>query len=315
MQGRPPPGALKMHPSEQRPRPADEHAPSVRSSTSRYADRVAIACVAGVFLVGFVDYATGTQARIFPLYYLPIAWGALRVSRAFGLLLAALSTTLWAVALHIGHVPWSSGLYGFNILMQLASFALIALLMGDIARRLTLERDLSRRDSLTSLPNGRAFYEMAALLLAGARRSGRPMVLAYIDLDNFKTVNDQSGHLEGDAALRVAAEVLRRETRTSDVVARMGGDEFTVLLPETTAEAARIALARLGRNLATAMEQHSWPITASIGAAAFAHAPDSLETAIHRADQVMYRVKSAGKNRVQVDAVDAEDGTTGSGAR
>jgi predicted signal transduction protein with EAL and GGDEF domain len=168
-----------------------------RPARARRPFAVTAGCVLLVCLIGYLDYATGTEARVFPLYYLPIAAGALLVSRAVGLGLAAFSSIFWVLSMYWGGSTWSIGMFTFNAVTQMASFGLIALLVGSLVRRFEVERDLSRTDALTSLPNGRPFYEIAAVLIAGARRSGRPFTLAYVDLDNFKAVNDARGHLRG----------------------------------------------------------------------------------------------------------------------
>ena len=187
----------------------------------------------------------------------------------------------------------------FNTFTQLSSFVLVALLVGRIGDRLGVERELSRKDNLTSLPNRRAFYELAEVLMAGARRSKRPFTLAYLDLDDFKVVNDQHGHHQGDRALRRAADVIRSATRSSDVVARLGGDEFVVYLPDTDPDAAQPMLERLRESLST--RQDGWPITASIGAVSFLEPPATLEEAVHDVDALMFRAKRAGKNRVLIE--------------
>ena len=259
--------------------------------------------VVGVLLVGWLDLWSGNELRIFPLYYAPIAWVAWRVSRELGVLLALMSSSLWICAMWLGNPPWSIFMYISNGVMQGFSFVLIALLVGHLAHHIEIERKLSRQDSLTDLHNARSFHEMAELLLAGARRSSRPLTLAYLDLDNFKQVNDHHGHMEGDRALIEVARVLRQELRESDVAARLGGDEFAVLLPDTGESAAEVALERLRRHIVAAMRARNWPITTSMGAVAFHSAPASVAEAVHRADELMYRVKAIGKDRLMVESV------------
>ncbi|HTC77354.1 MAG TPA: diguanylate cyclase, partial [Terriglobales bacterium] len=106
-----------------------------------------------------------------------------------------------------------------------------------LAAALAAEKELSRSDPLTGLPNRRAFYEVALAEADRARRYRHPLSLAYLDVDNFKQVNDDYGHDAGDELLVRVAEVLRRNLRNNDIVARLGGDEFAMLLPETPASA------------------------------------------------------------------------------
>jgi len=263
---------------------------------------IAVACVVIICLVAVVDFLTGVEVRIFPLYFLPVALGAWRLSRIVGIMLAVLSSAAWMVSnMAASDHFYRPSVWTVNALVQAMAFVTVAVLIAELRRRLDVERDMGRRDSLTSLSNSRAFYEQAELLLAGARRSGRPFTVAYLDLDNFKTVNDRHGHREGDFALKTAAEILLRHTRASDLVARLGGDEFILYLTDTGPEAAGASLERIRELLAEAMRGKQWPITVSVGALSFTRAPATLERAVQGADSLMYAAKQGGKNRVHIE--------------
>ena len=162
------------------------------------------------------------------------------------------------------------------------------------------EKELARTDMLTGLANRRAFYEALQVERARATRYGRPMTLVYLDLDNFKRVNDTLGHAVGDELLACVADLLRRTLRASDTVGRLGGDEFALLLPETNAQAAEALLQKLGSVLGDTMRAKQWPVTFSMGAAAFLDNPATVEEMIRTADELMYSVKKSGKNRISV---------------
>jgi diguanylate cyclase (GGDEF)-like protein len=121
-----------------------------------------------------------------------------------------------------------------------------------------------------------------------------------MDLDNFKQVNDTRGHASGDDVLRKVGEILVSCLRTSDVAARVGGDEFVILLPDTTAESARIALEKIRARLAEAPDVQAFSVTASIGAVSYAQAPTDITVMIKAADELMYRVKGGGKDGIQI---------------
>ena len=122
----------------------------------------------------------------------------------------------------------------------------------------------------------------------------------YIDLDNFKQVNDSQGHTAGDDLLRAVAQLMKSALRKTDVAARIGGDEFALLLTETGEDEALLALSHLRSKLHAAMSAANWPVTFSVGAVAFITPPASADQAIKLADTAMYEVKQGGKNNLRV---------------
>lgn len=242
---------------------------------------------------------TGIELRVFPLYYLPLSLAAWRLGRTWAMAAAALSAASWLVSNYTAGRTFSAlGIWLFNFVAQGASFAFVGLLIARLKTSLAKERELSRTDSLTSLPNARSFHEQAARVLAVSRRKHLPLTLAYVDLDDFKVVNDTLGHHAGDEILRLVATVLSQSTRASDVTARLGGDEFAVLLAETGAPEAGEILGRLHARVAQALSGADAATTASIGGAVFLSAPESVDAMLRRADAYMYSAKAAGKNRV-----------------
>lgn len=179
-------------------------------------------------------------------------------------------------------------------LAVLAQAVMTAIELRRAVRQLRL---LALTDVLTGLPNRQALLDSLARAIARQRRDGTPFSLLYLDLDGFKAVNDREGHAAGDRALALFAEVLRATLRTADAPARIGGDEFAAVI-EGTAEAALPVAERLRAATEAAMRARGWPITASIGVAAFPVPPEDPARALSAADAGMYAAKSAGKNRV-----------------
>ena len=163
---------------------------------------------------------------------------------------------------------------------------------------LAAERKLARVDPLTGLANRRAFYEGAELERKRCLRHSRPLSVAYVDLDNFKQVNDQMGHDVGDELLVQIGSILQNRLRAEDMAARMGGDEFAILLPENNYETACIAVQKAHRMLTDMAKNNRWPVTFSIGMVTFAHPHGSVEDMLRVADDLMYTVKRNGKNSV-----------------
>lgn len=172
---------------------------------------------------------------------------------------------------------------------------------------LAMEKKLSRLDPLTGLANRRAFYERAEIERKRCIRHKRPLGLAYIDLDNFKQVNDQSGHEVGDQVLVCVAATMQNNLRTEDLVTRLGGDEFALLLPETDGAKASFVIHKLHGLLMSAMLEKGWPITFSIGLVTFEEPAESIDQMVHRADELMYTVKHGGKNRIAILPARNED--------
>jgi len=158
------------------------------------------------------------------------------------------------------------------------------------------ERSQARSDFLTGALNSRAFEQIAAAEIQRSGRYSHPLTLAYIDIDNFKAVNDEFGHSTGDGLLKTIARTISENLRTTDYVARLGGDEFAVLMPETGAEAALMVMARIQALLEEQMREKRWPVTTSIGMVTCLKPPPSTDRLIQMADEQMYACKREGKD-------------------
>lgn len=271
---------------------------------------VALFLLAGIAAVAGIDYITGLEVRIFPLYFLPLMLAAWYFTRTTTLLTALLVTAVWAAALYFGEGDYSEAwIWPVNVIAQGVAFLLVALLFSGLHEGVRREREFARTDPLTHLPNSRSFYERVGSVLAVCRRNSEAATLAYIDLDNFKQVNDRLGHHKGDELLQEVANVMNDVLRNSDVVARMGGDEFIVLLAETDAPEAENALEKLRARIAESPQFVANDVTVSIGAASYSLAPPDITEMIKAADKVMYRVKAAGKNSVVVHDMNSPLGT------
>jgi len=163
------------------------------------------------------------------------------------------------------------------------------------ARMIALAQHRAQHDPLTGLANRSLFMEMAAHNVEASKRTGAPLSVLFIDLDGFKQVNDTLGHEAGDQLLCTVAERLKAAVRSSDVVARMGGDEFAMLLPGVDADASGELAFKLSRSLAEPYEVRgrAMRISASIGAASYPQSGASAHELVNRADESMYRMKSA----------------------
>lgn len=180
----------------------------------------------------------------------------------------------------------------------------------DNALRLKRAEELSVTDDLTQLYNSRYLNQVLRRETKRASRSGRPLSLLFLDLDGFKSINDTHGHLFGSRALVEAAAVIRGSARETDVVARFGGDEFALILPDTGAEGA-FAVGERARNRVAectflAGDGLNIHLTASVGVATLPDVAASAEELVQAADKAMYRVKDSGKNGIQAAAAPAD---------
>jgi diguanylate cyclase (GGDEF)-like protein len=172
----------------------------------------------------------------------------------------------------------------------------------ELAEKIAELERLAHTDCLTSLMNRRAFTQAAHAELARMRRNAKPACVLLLDIDHFKAFNDCCGHDAGDQVLKKMAAILRETTRAADVVARWGGEEFMILLPETdvagaekVAEKCRTAV----QNCPLVCRDHTIGVNITVGVSAIS-APDGIEAAIARADAALYQGKNSGRNQVVV---------------
>jgi diguanylate cyclase (GGDEF)-like protein len=280
---------------------------------------LALLMVLVLALVGLLDYVTGPWMSFALLYVLPVLAAAWWLGRGPALLAAVVSGLAWFEAEAWGHRGESGKTLLWNslsrLLMLVAMAAMVVRIREDRQRLKQMNEQLTgllsgaeklaRTDSLTGLANRRAFLERLGDELARVRRTGGPICIAYLDVDNFKTLNDKKGHLEGDEFLRRIAQAIKDTVRASDVPARLGGDEFAVLF----ADAKRIAVEALAQRLLARVRAlgERYPgldLGASVGMAWFAEPPESAELLLQRADAAMYRAKAEGKHRFALWAGD-----------
>lgn len=261
---------------------------------------VVTGAVATIAVIGWIDRLTGVGLSLSLFYLVPIATVAWMFGRRTGLAMAALGTLVAAVgdlfmAGHMGFTQyWNSGI-------RLGTFVMVAIVLARLRAALDNETMLARTDPLTGAANPRWFSDVAGAELFRSRRYGRPLSLAYVDLDNFKAVNDELGHSTGDQLLRLVAEIMARNVRPSDLVARLGGDEFAVLMPETDSDSASVAFHRIRDMMLEALREQGWQVTVSVGITE-ADGSQSVDDLIAAGDQLMYEAKRGGKDRIAWDA-------------
>ena len=273
-----------------------------RQKTSYYGRILLI--VAEVFLISFLDYTVsiylptelGRYISLDVLFCLPIIQTArlasIRANRRYdtqtstfvGITLALVWSATEA-AITWPDFPLTA--FGLNTFTRSVVFTVI----GRVLIKLWREREYARKDMLTGLANRVELLERLEAEQDRSERSGRPYSLLYIDIDQFKTMNDTHGHQVGDEALKVLADILRASSRKVDVAARHGGDEFVLLLPDTDERSCDILIKRIEASTKQAFEGRFWPISISIGRTTNIGKTQEVDWVIGLADKNMYEAK------------------------
>jgi diguanylate cyclase (GGDEF)-like protein len=262
-------------------------------------------CVTGlifVAVVGAFDFWTGHEIAFSLFYLIPIVLVTWFTGRKPGLVIGLASAIVWFAADILAGQIYSRPIIGYwNAAVRLIFFVVIVLLLPAL-KELGREKEMARTDDLTGVANRRFFFELLQKELNRSRQTQTPFAVVYIDIDGFKTVNDQWGHRVGDELLCAVAHQARQHLRKMDVIARVGGDEFVLLFPELDQEAAQIVVSKIQLALLNEMQRNHWPVTFSIGVLTCYDAHITADESIKRADELMYSVKKNGKNGIACSA-------------
>ncbi|MDJ0952961.1 MAG: GGDEF domain-containing protein [Acidimicrobiia bacterium] len=263
---------------------------------------LSLACLAAAGLFA-VDSAIGSDAHVL-LGAFVIVVAMTWAGRTYEATAAGMAILVVWAALDLV----TGGSSSTRVLLGVVSAAIllgIGISLTQTFRRLVLEMDeATRRDSLTGLLNTKALQVIAEQARQRAAESGEPISIAFLDLDGFKQINDLHGHVVGDNVLTVFGEVINSSVRATDIVGRVGGDEFTLILPNTDLFEAVAVLQRIRHRIALRTEIPL--VTATTGYVTFTTPPDSVEEMIHIADDLMYKGKrpEAGGGRMIGRVVD-----------
>jgi diguanylate cyclase (GGDEF)-like protein len=258
-----------------------------------------------IAIFGIIDYLTGPELALSIFYLLPIMLVAWLVDRRAAVYISVLGAIVWLLADVLSkewYVPSSIHWIPYwNAVVRLGFFLIITYILSALKQSTDRETERARTDYLTGVANMRYFYELADTELSRARRYERPLTIAYLDIDNFKSVNDRLGHAAGDLLLKKVAETIRNSIRVMDIIARVGGDEFVLLFPETGPDIAPSVIERIQKGLRDVVQENKWPITFSIGALTCENIFDSVDALVTASDRLMYSVKAAGKDTVRYE--------------
>lgn len=281
-------GAVDNDPMRRMTNRVDEASPRITVATA----------VLLVATLGLVDYATGPEMAFSIFYLLPVSlvgWKCGSSWHAMGV--AGAAAAVWLLAdlvagQHYAH-EWVAM---WNSATRFAVFVIVVRLLANLRHALEAQTKLAMLDPLTDVLNGRSFNSAATTAVAEAIARRHPFTVAYIDLDDFKSINGRLGHAGGDDALQLVGAALRDHVRSTDIVGRLGGDEFGIFFPQMGSDAAKTAMDGLLDRVHRAVAHLPLDVRFSAGAATFLVPPRDLDEVIRTADALMYQAKSAGKN-------------------
>lgn len=276
---------------------------------SRSATVVAVS-ICAVFLIGWARHVTGPEYSFSLFFLFPITLCAWCAGRPAGFCVALLSAFTWLAADVEMLDRFSHPLVPFvNETCRLGIFLFATEVIVRFKNVLDQQRMLARIDPLTGMANRLAFFESAELELKRARRLDYPVSLLFMDVDNFKTVNDRDGHAAGDRILCIISETILKNIRAIDIAARFGGDEFAVLFSDTGDTQALGVAEKLRHILNKEITRHQWPVTFSIGVATCnIDNPGCIHEMINKADTLMYWAKQTGKNKTYQQTTGVKSG-------
>jgi len=248
--------------------------------------------------VATIDFITEYKTAVSLLYLVPIvlvtffSWDYITIPIA---VLSGVSDTIFDYACHRTFTDINT----LNSITQAVFFLVFAYVLLALKRSQARLKILSKTDPLTELANGRCFFETVNSEIQRALRYKHPFTIVYLDVDNFKNINDALGHSAGDALLRDIARKVKGTVRTTDTMARLGGDEFAILLPETGSDNFNGALGRIQNILSQIKSLNGAQVTFSIGVITNNCRPCTFDEVIMAADGLMYEAKHSGKNAVK----------------
>ncbi len=248
-------------------------------------------------IVFLADFSIRYRLSLSIFYLIPILLMVRSNGIKSAILMAFAAAALWHIADNVSGHPYAFPFIPYwNGFVRLVFFILIPAMYYFWDK----ESLSARHDILTGLPNRRALIEMAEYEIKRCRRYNRPLSIAFIDLDGFKNINDKFGHHAGDILLGKIADTFQKNIRDTDVLARIGGDEFILLMPETDQNAAVEAVTRELNHLQQTLLHGIYGfVTLSIGIMTSLKNPPPFTEVMKQADQLMYEAKKSGKNQIK----------------
>ncbi len=250
-------------------------------------------------VLGFIDYITGPELSFSIFYLLPILWIAWKKDGVTAYIFSVISAMIWFYADKKSGSEYSFGHIGYwNAAVRLCFYDVIIYLILRLKKILKEEKEFARKDFLSGINNPRSFYDLASYAMHMSGRIGKGFSVVYFDVDDFKKINDDLGHSTGDFVLSVIGGHLGQSLRSTDIPARIGGDEFMIFMPETDVKAVESVMSKLIPEMAGKVASRGIKLSLSVGIVYFSKVPKDINEAIKITDSLMYKAKKEGKARV-----------------
>jgi diguanylate cyclase (GGDEF)-like protein len=252
-----------------------------------------------IIVICYTMLVVQVEIDLKPLLVLPILLASWYGGSRAGVSLV-LFTTILFLAMHwvLGCIKFHERFPIVDTLIALFSYLFISIVVTNFKKVHGSAELAADTDFLTGLNSSRMFYEALDNEIVRSKRYRHTFSLTYIDIDDFKLINDTKGHSVGDELLVEVSKCLQSSLRKSDVIARLGGDEFICLLPETIVKEAKSAITKVEKHLKYLMKKRGWNVSFSIGVVTYRVLPDSVIEAIKLADELMYEVKAKSKDAI-----------------
>ena len=258
----------------------------------------AVVAIFEISVIAYIDYFFGSNINLFVLYLIPCVLATWYIQIRYGLFFVVFAVFISYLSDIILKTNTNILYTSINAIARMSVF-IVAVITVDKIKKLTNELErLTLTDPLTQIGNKRAAFARGDEEIQKMKRSKLPLSILFIDLDNFKSVNDTFGHEAGDEVIAKTGATLKNIIRTTDFTARIGGDEFVVMLYDTNIKGALVTAEKIRAELEEIFSNQGYGVTSSIGAATFIKPPHSFSAALDCADSLMYKAKNTSKNAI-----------------
>lgn len=264
---------------------------------------VALFCLALILAIASINYLVGFEFTLSLLYLIPIGLVVWHVNYRMGVIFSIISTLVWLLTDTV--FPTHQYTHDFapylNSAIRLGLFLTAAKSASRLKTLIENEYHHAKTDPLTGLLNKGGFMDLADKVVVQSLHHTRSTTFAHIDLDNFKKLNDELGHVMGDNILRITGETFLKNSRRTDVLGRISEDVFALILPRTHRTGAQIMLKRFRERYDEAMRNNNWPVSFSVGCITYDLPPENVDTAVQLAHSLMLKAKQGGKAHTVFD--------------